>query len=143
MLGSEPQALEDEYGGWLDRRVVDDFEHYAACCFALFGDRVKRWLTLNEPWCSAAIGYAVGEHAPGRSEAAATEPYLAGHHLLLAHARAVARFRALETGGAIGAPQPARLRCSSRSGTRQARASWRDACERHASWLDCVPSKSF
>lgn len=97
-----PQCLEDEYGGWLDKRIVDDFEHYAACCFELFGDRCKRWLTLNEPWCSAAIGYAVGEHAPGRSEAAATEPYVAGHHLLLAHAKAVAKFRALNTGGAIG-----------------------------------------
>ena len=59
-----PQCLEDEYGGWLDRQVVADFEAYAAACFALFGDRVKRWITLNEPWCSAAISYAVKRLEP-------------------------------------------------------------------------------
>ena len=51
-----PQCLEDEYGGWLDRKVVDDFEHYAVCCFVLFGDRVKDWITFNEPWCSTVLG---------------------------------------------------------------------------------------
>ena len=67
---------------------------YAALCFKAFGGRVADWITLNEPWCSAALGYANGEHAPGRREAAATEPYLAGHHMLLAHASSVREFRA-------------------------------------------------
>jgi beta-galactosidase len=93
-----PQCLEDEYGGWLSPKIADDFDEYAAVCFSLFGDRVKRWITLNEPWCSAALGYANGEHAPGRSAAPATEPYLAGHHLLLAHGRAYRRYhRAFES----------------------------------------------
>jgi beta-glucosidase len=43
-----PQGLEDEYEGWLGSQVVDDFKAYADTCFALFGDRVKIWITLNE-----------------------------------------------------------------------------------------------
>ena len=39
-----PQSLEDEYGGWLGRRVIEDFEHYAETCFTIFGDRVKTWI---------------------------------------------------------------------------------------------------
>jgi beta-glucosidase/6-phospho-beta-glucosidase/beta-galactosidase len=43
-----PQALEDEYGGWLNSKVVDDFVNFASLCFERFGDRVKMWITLNE-----------------------------------------------------------------------------------------------
>ena len=68
---------QEEYGGWLGQRVVQDFEEYAARCFELSGDRVKRWLTLNDPWCTAVISYATGEYAPGRKDAPATEPYAA------------------------------------------------------------------
>jgi len=88
-----PQCLEDEYGGWLSRKVVDDFEHYAAVCFREFGDLVKDWITFNEPWCSTVLGYANGEMAPGRSDNAETEPYTAAHHIILAHAQAVHRYR--------------------------------------------------
>jgi beta-galactosidase len=86
-----PQCLEDEYGGWLGRKVAEDFENYAAACFMTFGDRVTSWITLNEPWCSSAVSYAIGEHAPGH--VSATEVYISGHNLLLAHARAVKRYR--------------------------------------------------
>lgn len=96
-----PQCLEDEYGGWLSRNVVDDFVEYASTCFAAFGDRVKFWITINEPWCAAVLGYASGEHAPGRCNAA-TEPYIVGHHMLLAHARAAEAYRATPQCGRIG-----------------------------------------
>lgn len=43
-----PQALEEEYGGWLNAKVVEDFMNYASLCFERFGDRVKMWITLNE-----------------------------------------------------------------------------------------------
>jgi len=85
--------------------VIDDFEHFAATCFSNFGDRVSLWITLNEPWCSAALGYASGEMAPGRKEMPDSEPYLAAHHMLLAHARAVRRYRQefqAAQGGQIG-----------------------------------------
>jgi len=77
----------------------DDFRNYADICFKYFGDRVKYWITLNEPWAYSREGYAVGTFAPGRcSESldstclggdSGTEPYIVTHHLLLAHAAAV------------------------------------------------------
>jgi len=88
-----PQCLEDEYGGWRSRLILEDFEDYASTCFSSFGDLVKSWITINEPWCAAVLGYASGEHAPGRKEAPLAEPYLVAHHMILAHARAVRRYR--------------------------------------------------
>ncbi|KAM7497287.1 hypothetical protein LguiA_021701 [Lonicera macranthoides] len=60
-----PQALEDEYGGFLDRQIINDFRDYADVCFREFGDRVKNWITFNEPWSFSFGGYAVGTLAPG------------------------------------------------------------------------------
>lgn len=100
-----PQCLQDEYGGWLSRKVIDDFEHYASICFALFGDRIQSWITFNEPWCSTVLGYANGEMAPGRKEMPDREPYLAAHNIIIAHARAVRKYRAefqATQGGQIG-----------------------------------------
>ncbi|KAH6900940.1 beta-glucosidase [Coprinopsis sp. MPI-PUGE-AT-0042] len=96
-----PQALEDRYNGWLNREVINDFVHYAKICFDAFGDLVKHWITLNEPWCCAAIGYGYGRFAPGRCSNRSisaegdsfTEPRIVGHHLILAHAYAVKAFR--------------------------------------------------
>lgn len=86
-----PLALQMEHDGWLNPQIATFFADYAAICFAAFGDRVKHWFTLNEPWCSAVLGYGLGVHAPGR--VSRDEPYRAGHHLLRAHALAVARYR--------------------------------------------------
>ncbi|RVW48658.1 Cyanogenic beta-glucosidase [Vitis vinifera] len=94
-----PQALEDEYGGFLSPLIVDDFRDYAELCFKEFGDRVKHWITLNEPWSYSNGGYVTGNFAPGRCSEwqklnctggdSGTEPYLASHYQLLAHAAAV------------------------------------------------------
>ncbi|MGH7450869.1 MAG: GH1 family beta-glucosidase, partial [bacterium] len=86
-----PLALQVEYGGWLNPKLADFFAGYAAICFEAFGDRIKHWLILNEPWCSAVLGHGIGIHAPGRISR--DEPYLAGHNLLRAHAMAVQRYR--------------------------------------------------
>ena len=96
-----PQALEDDYGGWLGRRVVDDFADYADLCFAAFGDSVASWTTFNEALTFIGEGYGDGVHAPGRcsdrgrcaSGDSEKEPLVAGHHVLLAHAAAAGRFR--------------------------------------------------
>ena len=64
------------------------FSLYAETCFKNFGDRVKNWITINEPIQTAVNGYGLGIFAPGRNENSLTEPYLASHHQLLAHAAA-------------------------------------------------------
>ncbi|KAL8033812.1 hypothetical protein ABFX02_13G180500 [Erythranthe guttata] len=94
-----PQALEDAYGGFLSRRIVDDFRDFADLLFDQFGDRVKHWMTINEPWCFSYLGYTLGVFAPGRCSNSvsstctggdsAVEPYIATHNQLLSHAAAV------------------------------------------------------
>jgi beta-glucosidase len=86
-----PQALEDA-GGWTSRRTAELFGEYAGVVAAALGDRVKLFTTLNEPWCSAFLGYASGVHAPGRTEPAAA--LSAVHHLNLAHGLGAAAIRA-------------------------------------------------
>jgi len=88
-----PQALEDEFKGFQSPKVVTAFTQYAQLCFERFGDRVKSWITFNEPWCICVHGYSTGVMAPGRVNAAGTEPYIAAHHLLLAHASIVKLYR--------------------------------------------------
>lgn len=90
-----PQTLEDA-GGWPVRATADAFEAYAEVMGAALCDRVHTWTTLNEPWCSAYLGYGQGGHAPGRHEPAAA--LAAVHHLNLAHGRALQALRATSTG---------------------------------------------
>jgi beta-glucosidase len=89
-----PQSLEDR-GGWTNRDTASWFAEYAAAAYTRLGDRVSTWTTLNEPWCSAYLGYAAGVHAPGVQDPAAT--FAAVHHLLLGHGLAA---RALRAAGA-------------------------------------------
>ncbi|KAJ7982299.1 Beta-glucosidase [Quillaja saponaria] len=96
-----PQALEDKYGGFLSPKIVDDFRDYVDICFKQFGDRVRHWITLNEPGTFSLGGYASSGFilAPDRCSDwqnlnctggdSGTEPYLVTHHQLLAHAAAV------------------------------------------------------
>ncbi|GAA3775705.1 GH1 family beta-glucosidase [Micromonospora maritima] len=86
-----PQELEDA-GGWPNRDTAYRFADYAELVFAALGDRVRTWTTLNEPWCSAMLGYAYGDHAPGRRDLG--DGIAAAHHLLLGHGLATRRLRA-------------------------------------------------
>lgn len=83
-----PQPLEDA-GGWPVRGTAERFADYASIVHDRLGDRVKVWATLNEPWCSAYLGYAAGKHAPGRRDPAAA--HRAAHHLMLGHGLAASR----------------------------------------------------
>ncbi|CAJ1806589.1 unnamed protein product [Sphenostylis stenocarpa] len=115
-----PQALEDEYGGWVSRTVVyssqtsslykdcpglrlKDFTEYADVCFREFGDRVRYWTTVNEANVQAVFDYDIGISPPQRCSPStifncsrgnsSTEPYLVAHHMLLAHASAATVYR--------------------------------------------------
>ncbi|KAL5759384.1 hypothetical protein ACOSQ2_018222 [Xanthoceras sorbifolium] len=91
-----PQALVDKYNGWLDRQIIKDFATFAETCFQKFGDRVKHWITFNEPHTFSVQGYDAGLQAPGRCSIllrlfcragnSATEPYIVAHNVLLSHA---------------------------------------------------------
>nr|XP_025633765.1 beta-glucosidase 11-like isoform X2 [Arachis hypogaea] len=98
-----PQALEDEYGGWINKKIVKDFTAYADVCFREFGDRVKHWTTMNEGNAFAEGGYDIGFLPPQHCSPSSifncskgnssTEPYLVTHNMLLAHASAATLYR--------------------------------------------------
>ena len=90
-----PQELQDA-GGWPSRETAYRFDEYAGIVFDALGDRVGQWMTMNEPWCAAFLGYGLGRHAPGRHDA--QEAVAAAHHLMLAHGLAVSRLRASRPG---------------------------------------------
>ncbi|MBO0609909.1 GH1 family beta-glucosidase, partial [Myceligenerans salitolerans] len=85
-----PQELQDA-GGWTNRATAEAFAVYARRMAEEFGDRVDVWTTLNEPWCTALLGYGSGVHAPGISDPVAA--LTAIHHLNLAHGLAVREIR--------------------------------------------------
>ncbi|XP_031264934.1 beta-glucosidase 46-like isoform X1 [Pistacia vera] len=109
-----PQHLEDTYGAWLSPKSQEDFGYFADICFKSFGDRVKYWVTFNEPNYQVILGYRLGEYPPshcsrpfgncsrGNSE---MEPFIAAHNVILSHATAVHKYRTKyqrEQGGSIG-----------------------------------------
>ncbi|PKA54143.1 Beta-glucosidase 12 [Apostasia shenzhenica] len=103
-----PQKLENEYGGFLHRRIVEDYKYFAEVCFKHFGDKVKHWITMNEPLTFCLGGYGLGIFAPGRCTPnlvyagehyecpvgdSIREPYIVGHNILLAHAEVVQLYK--------------------------------------------------
>ena len=94
-----PQALQDR-GGWENRDSAEWFADYAEVIFSALGDRVDRWLTINEAKVIAQQGYQYGRMAPGMTDAKAAGTVI--HHLNLAHGRAISRFRASASRGQIG-----------------------------------------
>ncbi|MFD9976143.1 GH1 family beta-glucosidase [Streptomyces sp. NPDC059017] len=109
-----PQELETA-GGWPERDTAHRFADYARIVADALGDRVERWTTLNEPWCSAFLGYASGVHAPGRTDPVAS--LRAAHHLNLGHGLAAQALRtALPARGQVSVSiNPSAVRA--RSGT--------------------------
>uniref|UniRef100_A0ACD5X4I4 Uncharacterized protein n=1 Tax=Avena sativa TaxID=4498 RepID=A0ACD5X4I4_AVESA len=108
-----PQVLDDEYGGWLSPRMVDDFTAFADVCFEEFGDRVSYWTTIDEPNVAAISSYDTGQSAPGRCSDpfgfrkctvgdSTVEPYVAAHNMILAHASVTrlykAKYQAIQKG---------------------------------------------
>uniref|UniRef100_A0A8C2UNJ1 Klotho beta n=1 Tax=Chinchilla lanigera TaxID=34839 RepID=A0A8C2UNJ1_CHILA len=81
-----PLALQEKYGGWKNESMVDIFNDYATYCFQTFGDRVRYWITIHNPYLVAWHGYGTGIHAPGERGDIATV-YTVGHNLIKAHAK--------------------------------------------------------
>jgi beta-glucosidase len=87
-----PQALEDR-GGWTNRETSLRFAEYAEIVYGALGGAVPFWITLNEPWVSAWLGYGMGVHAPGVRDT--SKALAATHHLLFAHGLALEKMRSL------------------------------------------------
>ncbi|KAL5842581.1 hypothetical protein ACOSQ3_013184 [Xanthoceras sorbifolium] len=109
-----PQEIEDRYGAWLNPKSQEDFGYFADICFKSFGDRVKYWITFNEPNLQVILSYRTGAYPPshcskqfgncskGDSE---KEPFMAAHNIILSHATAVHIYRTKyqkDQGGSIG-----------------------------------------
>jgi beta-glucosidase len=94
-----PQALEDA-GGWPVRATVDAYAEYVEVVASRLGDRVRHWITHNEPWVVAWVGHGWGHHAPGRTSDA--DALATAHHLLLSHGRAVEILRRLAPQAEVG-----------------------------------------
>ncbi|XP_017978572.1 PREDICTED: beta-glucosidase 47 isoform X3 [Theobroma cacao] len=97
-----PQELENRYGAWLSPQVQEDFKYYADICFKHFGDRVKYWVTFNEPNVAVIRGYRSGLYPPSRCSSSfgncssgdsENEPFVAAHNIILSHAAAVDIYR--------------------------------------------------
>jgi len=119
-----PQRLQDE-GGWPARKIVDAFSQYTEVVSRELGDRVKNWITLNEPYVSAFVAYREGRHAPGHTNL--HEALAASHHLLLSHGMAVPIIRTNSPDANVGitlnlSPQVA----ASPSVADRAQATWMD-----------------
>jgi beta-glucosidase len=94
-----PQAIEDR-GGWTNRETSERFAEYAGIVYEALSEEVGHWITLNEPWVAAWMGYGLGVHAPGRRDSAAA--LAATHHLLLGHGLAMERMRSAGDDNQLG-----------------------------------------
>ncbi|MCX7027634.1 MAG: GH1 family beta-glucosidase [Spirochaetes bacterium] len=135
-----PLALE-RAGGWTNRETSYRFVEYTAIMFEKLGGRVKSWTSVNEPWCSAFLGYQYGEHAPGLHDPKAA--IAAVHHLLLAHGLCAQAHRDSGKGGVFGivinpsTPRPATGCPGDLAAARRA------SLERTALWLDPVFGRGY
>ena len=97
-----PQALVDQYNGFEDRRIIDDFVNYSKVLFERFGSKVKYWITLNEQNVFTSLGWLTAMHPPGKFNDEKTF-YQANHHAFMAHAKTVLLFKQMIPSGKIGA----------------------------------------
>ena len=96
-----PQALEDQYHGWENRQIVDDFVRYATILFKRYGDRVKHWIIMNEQNVFTSLGWLSGMHPPGKIDEEKLF-YQANHHAFMAHAKSVLALKKLYPDAMVG-----------------------------------------
>lgn len=95
-----PQALQDRWGGWIGRDTAGAFADYVDIVSRRLGDRVRDWITVNQPWCASWLGHVWGIHAPGFKDLRAG--LQAAHHLMLGHGRATAALRSNDARARVG-----------------------------------------
>ncbi len=95
-----PQALQDLYGGWESREIIEDFNNYCITLYKRYGDRVKYWVTLNEQNVFIGLGYAAALHPPGVKDL--KRMHEANHIANLANAKAIESFRKYVPNGKVG-----------------------------------------
>ena len=89
-----PQALQDK-GGWENREILKPFAEYSAAVVERFGDRVKKFSPINEPWVVAWLGNGIGIHAPGKHDRKIA--FTVAHHTVLAHVASTKAMRAVRS----------------------------------------------
>jgi beta-glucosidase len=120
-----PQALQDR-GGWPERETALAFVEYADVISRHLGDRVKNWITHNEPWCVSFLSHQIGEHAPGWKDNWPAALRVA-HHVLLSHGLAVPVIRGNSAGSEVGITLNfSWVEAASRSAADQVAARWAD-----------------
>lgn len=96
-----PQTLEEQYHGWENRQIVDDFVRYATTLFEHFGDRVKHWIIMNEQNVFTGLGWQAGMHPPGKIDEEKLF-YQVNHHAFMAHAKSVLALKKLYPDALVG-----------------------------------------
>jgi len=95
-----PLALQKKYGGFASRKVTDLYADYTEIVVNALGDKIKNWMTINEPWEFSCFGHLLGTHAPGRKSFSAYFKVM--HNLLLAHGKGVQRIRSIAPDAKVG-----------------------------------------
>ncbi len=135
-----PQGLQDE-GGWPARSTAEAFGEYAAAVGRHLGDRVKKWMTLNEPHVSAVVGYLEGRHAPGHTNL--REALSASHHLLLAHGLALPILRGASSGSQVGIALDYRPQTPASPSAADRAAAWREGGLINRWFLDPLAGRGY
>ena len=135
-----PQRLQDQ-GGWPARTVCAAFSEYAQLISRSLGDRVKHWMTLNEPHVSAFVGYLEGQQAPGHTRL--EEALAASHHLLLAHGQAVPILRTDSPGSQVGIALDYRPQTPASPSAADRAAAWHEGGIINRWFLDPISGRGY
>ncbi|MBL8311270.1 MAG: beta-glucosidase [Burkholderiales bacterium] len=135
-----PQALQYE-GGWANRATMDAFVAYTDSVTRRFGDRVKHWITHNEPWCTAFLGHHEGTHAPGVRDFKTSMQVC--HHLLVSHGLAVPVVRSNVPNAKVGITLSLHPIVPATDSAADAAAAWRHDGSRNRWFLDPLYGRGY
>jgi beta-glucosidase len=135
-----PQQLQ-EAGGWPTRAITAAFCEFADLVSRSMGDRVKHWITINEPHVSALVGYLEGGHAPGHTDL--HEALAASHHLLLAHGQSIPIIRGNSHDGQVGIALDYRPQTPASNSAADRAAAWHEGGVINRWFLDPISGRGY